>query len=113
LPQTAPQELSQRKSHPNAGRLWGKPFVHGVDGKAQRLEERRQRIETKAKQLAAELGDRRLAGWQWDLLCEVAQELLRRPPSDPVQRTRRLNSIAKLLAQVGLKRRPVRPLTSF
>lgn len=100
MPQTAPQELTQRKPHPNAGRLWGKPFVHGVDGRAQRLEERRQHVEWKARELADEIGGfHDLPSFKRALLLKAAELLLEKRPADPV---RTANALRQIYSALGL-----------
>jgi hypothetical protein len=100
LPQTEPQAATQSRQHHNAGRHWGTPFARGVDSKAQRLEERRRRIEAKARELAGEIGGfDDLPPFKRALLLKAAELLLEKRPADPV---RTANALRQIYSALGL-----------
>jgi len=90
----------QSRQHHNAGKLWGVPFARGVNGKAQRLEERRRRIEAKARELAGEIGGFDSApAFKRALLLQAGELLLERRPADPV---RTANALRQIYSALGL-----------
>jgi hypothetical protein len=99
----SPQQAPERKPKGNPNWYPGMPSTN-PRGRLTRAE-MKARVEAKVKELAAELGGERLADWQWTLLREAADELLRPVPVDVEQRIRRRNSIARLLSAVRKGRR--------
>jgi hypothetical protein len=98
--QTEPQAATQRRQHHNAGRLWGTPFARGVNGKAARLEERRRRIELKARELAGEIGGFDNAPpFKRALLLQAGELLIERRPVDSV---RTANALRRIYSVLGL-----------
>jgi hypothetical protein len=80
---------------------WPWRIPPGKNGKAWLTAQKRKKVEAKAHELAAELSGPP-ARWQWELLLEVADEILRPIPKDVEQRIRRRNAIGKLMKQAGL-----------
>jgi hypothetical protein len=90
------QSNQEQRQHPNAGRLWGKPFAKGVNGFASW----RERVAAKAREIAEPLGGLDRMSALDRLYVEKAASLLLRNPHNGENELRLCNAARELISRV-------------